>query len=70
MLANEIFLQNALRKEFSCPIRGLDRFAENSNISWTQPNILSSKPDRRNTADAPPFTLRVGRSAVPSVSDR
>ena len=40
MLANEIFLQNALRKKFSCPIRGLDRFAENSNIPWNQPNIF------------------------------
>ena len=40
MLANEIFLQNALRKEFSCSTRGLDRFAENSNIRWNQPNIF------------------------------
>ena len=40
MLASEISLQNALRKEFSFPIRGLDRFAENSNIRWNQPNIF------------------------------
>ena len=53
MLANEIFLQNALREEFPCPTRGLDRFAENSNIPWNQPNILHPN----QTAEVPRMHL-------------
>ena len=37
-------LQSAAHEEFSRPIRGLERFADNSNTPWNQPTIFH--PDR------------------------
>ena len=44
LLAHKMVLQNVVRREFHHPIRSLERYANNGNISWNQLTLV--RPDR------------------------
>ena len=64
-------LQIVLRKVFSQPMRGLERFAENNNIPWNLPTIFHPELIASIPQKFLPFLiLRTALPAMPFVSDR
>ena len=70
LLDHEMVLQNAVDKKFSRPIRGLERFANNSNIPWNQSTIFHPGQIAEVPRDVPSFTLRTALPAISFVFER